>query len=273
MFARRSFPSGNPQPRRELHGDVWRAECCTLLNPMKSVLKHPMAAFIALLLAAAMGCGEPQTLQVVGRVTWHGKPVPNATVVFANDLRDRLPAAGVTDADGRYSLQTYIKPDEALEGAFPGDYGVAIAKFKRPLSVRIDAELARRQGWPVPPFDDEDEVPVDDLPVGDALDRGFRAPSRTELVSGRDLQMVRDILSLTDRDLQQLSDRELMTLRAPPPWPLFDDKREAWRLATLRAGGRPLLPIRYAESRTSQLRATVERGVDEPLVFNFELED
>lgn len=221
----------------------------------------------------AIGCGEPQTVRVIGRVTRHGKPVQNATVIFVNDLEDHYPAASLTDEDGRYALQTYIKPDEALEGAFPGYYGVAVRKFKRPISVRIDAELARRQGWPVPPFEDEDEPPVDDLPVGDAFDRGFSAPSRSEMVSGRDLGIIRDVLSLTDRDLSRLSDRELMTLRAPPPWSLFNDKAEAWRLAQLRTGGRPLLPMRYTESRTSGLRANVTHGATEPLVLDFELEE
>lgn len=58
----------------------------------------------ALFLAASAGCGRRTMASVTGRVTYRGRPVPDAFVTFSPAAG---PAAGaVTDAAGFYRLMT-----------------------------------------------------------------------------------------------------------------------------------------------------------------------
>ena len=73
--------------------------------------------FPAIPLLLLVGCGqEPHAIAPVsGRVTLNGKPLPNAGVTFspmpAGAKVDAGPgSAGVTDADGHYTLKLVGKP-------------------------------------------------------------------------------------------------------------------------------------------------------------------
>jgi hypothetical protein len=68
------------------------------------------------------GCHSSSLATVHGRVTCHGKPVPEAGVIFSpmpkaeGDREAGKAASGSTDADGRFVLTTYKTGDGALIG-------------------------------------------------------------------------------------------------------------------------------------------------------------
>lgn len=70
------------------------------------------------------GCGQKSDLVLVsGVVTLDGRPVENAAVLFMRTFEDKgLPASGVTDAQGRFTLETH---PHGL-GALPGLYQVTV---------------------------------------------------------------------------------------------------------------------------------------------------
>jgi Carboxypeptidase regulatory-like domain len=76
-----------------------------------------------------VGCAHKPAVEglvkVTGTVTYQGKPVEGATVVFSPEGKGR-PASGRTDSSGRFQLTTL----EANDGAMPGKYRVAISKFE-----------------------------------------------------------------------------------------------------------------------------------------------
>ena len=64
--------------------------------------------------------GKPQLAPVTGLVTLDGKPVAGGTVLLLP--KERRPALGHTDRNGRFTLSTFEEGD----GALPGTYRVAI---------------------------------------------------------------------------------------------------------------------------------------------------
>ena len=85
--------------------------------------RFAVAMAIAILSQQANGCRRSDIVPVSGRVTFEGRPVPQAVVRFLHD--SRLMAAGGTDADGRYRLTTRQPGD----GAYLGRYKVMIAPW------------------------------------------------------------------------------------------------------------------------------------------------
>jgi hypothetical protein len=89
--------------------------------------------FAAAALAAALcGCGggdgaadRPDRVPVTGTVTHQQKPVEGATVMFS-PVSEGYAAIGLTDAEGRFSLQTF-DPDD---GAVPGEYRITVRKVE-----------------------------------------------------------------------------------------------------------------------------------------------
>ncbi|WP_437202821.1 carboxypeptidase-like regulatory domain-containing protein [Planctomicrobium sp. SH664] len=84
-------------------------------------------AFLALASAwfcwGLAGCGSSDSLSladVKGDVSYQGKPVPNATVMFIPQ-DGSLPAMGTTNATGEFTLRT-----QGQNGAVPGTHGVTI---------------------------------------------------------------------------------------------------------------------------------------------------
>jgi hypothetical protein len=82
-----------------------------------------LALAIAILSQQAIGCRRSDMVPVSGRVTFEGRPVPQAVVRFLHDSRPM--AAGGTDADGRYRLTTRQPGD----GAYLGRCKVLIAPW------------------------------------------------------------------------------------------------------------------------------------------------
>ena len=76
-----------------------------------------------------MGCNSsklPTTVQVQGKVTWQGKPLPAGSVAFnpvvlSQDKPSR-PAIGDLSAEGVYRLSSF-RPND---GVIPGEYRVTI---------------------------------------------------------------------------------------------------------------------------------------------------
>ena len=85
-----------------------------------SLLRSPiregsLAALIAICLGGCGGSDRPQTLQAGGVVTYRGKPLASAKVVFAPENRGRV-ADATTDENGRFRLGTFAPGDGALVG-------------------------------------------------------------------------------------------------------------------------------------------------------------
>lgn len=74
------------------------------------------------------GCGPRTRLEglapVEGTVTFRGKPVEGASVVFVPATAGKRAAVGTTDATGRFRLTTKDPGD----GALPGAYAIAVSK-------------------------------------------------------------------------------------------------------------------------------------------------
>ena len=78
---------------------------------------------------STLGCSSktddrPERVPVRGAVTYKGKPVEGASVVFSPVTPGNPGAGGTTDANGEFVLQTF----EDGDGAVPGQYQVGIAK-------------------------------------------------------------------------------------------------------------------------------------------------
>jgi hypothetical protein len=84
---------------------------------------------LAVAVAAVVGCGGNGQLKVypvTGQVLYNGEPLPKVDVAFhPTDPKNvtGYPPHATTDADGKFSLMTYVKDD----GAPAGEYKVAVA--------------------------------------------------------------------------------------------------------------------------------------------------
>jgi len=86
-----------------------------------------VAIFTAVALIAGCGGTGLHTIVVTGTVTFDGEPLEGAAITFT-PRGEGHPAFGITDANGRYTLQTMLGNPDA--GTTPGDYEVAITKFE-----------------------------------------------------------------------------------------------------------------------------------------------
>ncbi|NQW46395.1 MAG: carboxypeptidase regulatory-like domain-containing protein [Planctomycetes bacterium] len=107
---------------------------------------------LAVALLCSVGCGPanvPPLGLVTGTVTFNGKPLPNAEVLF-NPSGGRM-SFGATDSEGAYRL-VYIETQQ-IYGALPGPHRVAIgvlsdngpklpARYSGPTST-LTAEVKR----------------------------------------------------------------------------------------------------------------------------------
>lgn len=81
-------------------------------------------AAVAAVLLAAVGCDSgPKVVKISGVATHKGEPVPSLLITFMPD--NGRPSWGITDKDGRYSLEY----DEQQKGAVVGMHTVS-AKFR-----------------------------------------------------------------------------------------------------------------------------------------------
>lgn len=93
----------------------------------------PLSLLTALLIL--VGCQSqsgPATVGVSGTVTHKGQPVDGALVVFTpkGNTESKLAAQANTDADGNFSLQTYLGGDDYKAGIEPGEYDVSVTKLE-----------------------------------------------------------------------------------------------------------------------------------------------
>src|SRR5262245_689213 len=111
----------------------------------------------------AFGCssstGRAPTYPVSGTVTMKGQPLAAATVVFVPaDGATQEPATGITDAEGKFKLSTFLADD----GAQAGDYRIKVSKFdiKKPtkeeqdkyVSVEEEQKMQFPDDKPTPPL-------------------------------------------------------------------------------------------------------------------------
>ena len=82
-----------------------------------------------------IGCGpsRPQTMYVDGVVTLDGEPIEGAAVLFSPE--EGRPASGITDAQGKFELQTF----EPRDGAVLGKHKVTVT-LKKVTGVGADPD-------------------------------------------------------------------------------------------------------------------------------------
>jgi hypothetical protein len=91
-------------------------------------LTQALAASVCLVGLAGCGGSDVDLVRAEGTVTLDGQPVADAGVVFTPKKKELcLPAAGTTDASGRFALVTTNRP-----GAMLGKYRVVISKTELP---------------------------------------------------------------------------------------------------------------------------------------------
>ncbi|MCS7237758.1 MAG: carboxypeptidase-like regulatory domain-containing protein [Thermoguttaceae bacterium] len=93
--------------------------------------------FLGLIVVGALGCSRGgqsrpapvKTYPVRGTVTFQGKPLPDATVLFRSK-DGKWTASGRTDSNGTFTLTTFNPGD----GAPAGEYMVAVMAFEAPAT-------------------------------------------------------------------------------------------------------------------------------------------
>jgi len=105
--------------------------------------------FSAVILTTGCGDGKLSTINVSGTVTFDGQPLAGATVNFSPQSSEGQPAYGVTDADGKYKLQTLLGNPDA--GTTPGEYAVTISKTEKEVSTGMSEGSSKRDTSAPPP--------------------------------------------------------------------------------------------------------------------------
>ncbi|MEI8381080.1 MAG: carboxypeptidase-like regulatory domain-containing protein [Planctomycetota bacterium] len=103
---------------------------------------------------AALGCGGsglPETVSVTGTVTYQGNPVTDAQVVLNSTDPKGKPATGATDAQGKFTVQTYVSPTAQAKGAIPGQYKVTVTKIEQSKQSSEEMMKAASSGQPAMP--------------------------------------------------------------------------------------------------------------------------
>jgi hypothetical protein len=117
------------------------------------LFRRCILVLIAVSAALLNGCGSrnPATYSVAGTVTYQGKPVEGAGVMFMPN--SGRPASGQTDVQGRFTLRTYKDGD----GAVVGENVVCVSKMapdpsdktKDPMLRKMISLLPARYATPV----------------------------------------------------------------------------------------------------------------------------
>ncbi|MEW4454007.1 hypothetical protein AB1L30_15140 [Bremerella sp. JC817] len=144
----------------------------------------------ALVVAILSGCGNsdlPSTSSVKGHVTYEGKPLADAMVIFSRGSRRMAEgeiALGRTDANGNFELTTHVSGQADVKGAVPSNYEVTISKKVPPKGIseadyqaRVDAlNKASEEGSSVAPGK---EPP----PLVELLPRDVSVPGSSKLTA------------------------------------------------------------------------------------------
>lgn len=93
--------------------------------PKKFVLLPALA--VSVLTFAGCGPSYVKTVKVEGTIKYKGETVDGAKIMFSPiDEKNGLPAYGVSDASGKYVIQTM--DGKIGEGTTPGEYKVTVSK-------------------------------------------------------------------------------------------------------------------------------------------------
>lgn len=117
------------------------------------LFRLPIGLAGSLILALLAGCSTqgpkiPEVVAVTGEVTYQGKGVEGAEVIFTPASPDSKPGRGLTGSDGKFSLKSYVDAEHDLTGAIPGDYKVLVSK--KDLPKLTAADMANMGGRPAP---------------------------------------------------------------------------------------------------------------------------
>ena len=116
-------------------------------------LSNRVSRMLAILLTMSLcGCGSksngPELAHMKGTVTFAGKPLKNATVVFLPDQPGVRLASGITDDNGRFDLMTEVPGD----GVVPGKHRVTITARAADQPLTAEQQLAlQATGSSLPP--------------------------------------------------------------------------------------------------------------------------
>jgi hypothetical protein len=109
-----------------------------------------LLTFLAVgVLLGSAGCGGgpkiPQTVSVQGKIIYQDKPLADALVGFVSKLdnKDVLPARGITNTNGEFTLSTYIDPEHEVSGATPGEFVVTVTKNEQQDMAKIMEEFKK----------------------------------------------------------------------------------------------------------------------------------
>jgi hypothetical protein len=97
---------------------------------VRAILGWALVSLGGVLLAGCGGSSTINTVPVSGTVTNNGAPLEGADVIFHPTTESGQSASGRTDAQGKFTLRTYVSPSENPEGAIPGDYTVTVTKVE-----------------------------------------------------------------------------------------------------------------------------------------------
>lgn len=90
------------------------------------------------LLLAGCGGSKYETAQVSGTVRMNGKPLPNAAMTF-QPVGGGMASVGVTDQDGRYTLEFY---DSGQSGAVVANHRVVIRTHRRSNTEDTSSDIS-----------------------------------------------------------------------------------------------------------------------------------
>ena len=125
----------------------------------QTVIRPLLRLCTTVVLAGALGCGggasRPETAPVTGTVTYNGKPVANATVMFT-PKSGGASATGKTDENGKFTLTTFEPGDGAIVGehvvtvTYTGPESGAPENPESPEAYGAPAEKGAAEKPPIP---------------------------------------------------------------------------------------------------------------------------
>lgn len=81
------------------------------MNTLFTMSRVPAIVVVCMVLTLGCGRAGPKSVAVTGDVTYRGKPVDDANVLFIS--AKTRPAEGKTDAQGRFEMKTFLADDGA----------------------------------------------------------------------------------------------------------------------------------------------------------------
>lgn len=127
-------------------------------HPQRRLSHAAGSLWVAALLACVVGCGgssRPEPAPVSGTVTYNGKPVAHATVMFT-PKSGGASATGKTDENGKFTLTTFEPGDGAIVGehvvtvTYTGPEGAEAENPESPEAYGAPPEKAQEEKSPIP---------------------------------------------------------------------------------------------------------------------------